>query len=169
MKHWEAPRLAYELAADWAGRWQEATAGQPDGVLGSVPGAEAPAIGKKWHDLAGADQRDVLDVLGVQLRSAIYEIRRQKGMGPNDQVAFDFGWYLGQVCDLARQVIPELTKPVGPRTWELPSCPHCAALVACSLIHAHVTLIAMTGVPDPAVVLRQITESLRVPAQEQPE
>jgi len=65
---WEAPRLAYELAAAFAG---EAAGGGGCGGL-SFP---EPA-GKQWADLGDAGRREVLVALGAQARVAVAELAR---------------------------------------------------------------------------------------------
>ena len=65
---WEAPRLAYELAAAYVGE----TAG--GGGCGGLSFPEPAA--KRWDDLGDADRREVLEALAAQARVAVRELER---------------------------------------------------------------------------------------------
>jgi hypothetical protein len=117
---WEAPRLAYELAADWA---DAAAARGPDGEL--------PPVSKAWADLAPLEQHDVLWALSGQARVALRMIAGRRR-------AIDLPWILTRLgepdlCGQAREALRALLAPYPGMPWQLPQCRHCAAITAAAL------------------------------------
>ena len=166
-RHWEAPRIAYELAVDWAEKVQELTAGS-GGAPGQPLPAEAPPIGKAWHDLRTLEQHDVLAALGAQARSAIWEIRKYHKLDDGDGIMMDVAYYTARTCEQARETLRALSDPAGSAPWKLPECSHCGALVATALISMQVAAIYAVGI-DPVWVLRRLMGGIELPAPREPE
>ena len=157
---WEAPRTAYELAADWAVE-ADAQRGGPGVLL--FPSEQIPAIGKHWHALGFVEQGDVLAALAAQVRSALWDLRRFYGMDDDDPVAMDLRYYTSRVCEQARAVLGALLEPGRPGPWRMPDCHHCAELVAVTLIDTEVNAMIGAGIADPAAALRILAIGPQVP------
>jgi len=117
---WQAPRLACELAAEWA-----------DAAACREPDAELPRISKTWHDLTLPEQHDVLQALSGQARAARHLARQRHR-------AVDVPWLLGKLrepdlCIQARAALAALLAAEPGRPWQLPQCRHCAAITAAAL------------------------------------
>jgi hypothetical protein len=142
---WDAPRIAYELAAEWAQKNRE---------LGSQ--TEMAPLGKAWRDLRTLEQHDVLAALGAQARSALWEARRHNGLLDDEPVILDVRYYTARMCEQANEALRALSDPAGREPWAMPGCAHCAALLATALIDLQVNGILATGITDPAAVLRRL-------------
>jgi hypothetical protein len=151
---WDAPRIAYELAAEWAEKNRELAAGR--GGADGRPFTEVAGLGKAWRDLRTLEQYDVLAALGSQARSAVWEARRQRGMAEDAPVIIDIGYYTAKLCEQASDALRALNDPGGREPWAMPGCAHCAALLATALIDLQVNAILATGITDPAAVLRRL-------------
>lgn len=160
---WEAPRIAYELAAEWAEKVEELTAGS-GGARGQRL-ENVPLIGKAWHDLRALERHDVLAALGSQTRSAIWEMRNHNSYADSQPLIIDVGYYGVRICEQAKEALRALTAPGGTDPWELPQCTHCAAWVATALIDLEYNAILATGVTDPVAVLRMLVSTQEQPAQ----
>lgn len=165
--HWEAPRIAYELAAKWTEGAAEQLSMDSGGahahLLTCLSGA--PGLAKDWYDLSLAERRDVLNALGTQARSAVWEVRRHHGLTDDDPIMINMSYYTLKMCESAREDLVALTDPSASKPWKLPECSHCAALVAEALISIEVSSIMMTGVPDPAAVLWSLAGRLQPAVQ----
>lgn len=163
MSRWEAPRIAYEIAVEWAERVQELAVGS-GGVRGQL--IPVPMVGKAWHDLRTVERHDVLAALGAQARSAIWELRKHNGFADDEPLVIDMGFYSAKLCEQARETMRALTNPGGSDPWQLPQCSHCADWVATALIDIQIKTILATGIADPVAVLRMLLDSsTQVPAQ----
>ncbi len=159
-RHWEAPRIAYELAAERAEQLAELEmAGGSGGSPGQPPG-EAPRIGKAWDDLRTLERHDVLVALGAQARSAVYEARKFHQMSDGEPLVIEVSYYTRRMCEEAREALRALNDPSGPGPWKLPECSHCAGLVASALADVQVAGIRASGVDDPAYVLRALAAAV---------
>lgn len=156
-RHWEAPRTAYELAADWAER---AAAGSGSARGQFVP---PPGMGKLWLDMRAAERRDVIDALAMQARSAVYEYTKRAGFHPDEPLAVHDAGFSPRMCEQAVDALRELASPSGGE-WNMPECQHCASLLAEALINIEVTAFLEIGIADPQVMLRMMAEGgVRVP------
>lgn len=160
---WEAPRIAYELAVEWAERVEELTVGS-GGAFGQNL-TEMPLIGKAWGDLRTIERHDVMDALAAQMRSAMWEMRKHNGYGDDRPVIIDIRYYGTRICEQAKETLRALSDPAGAEQWTLPQCAHCADLVATALLDLEVNAIIATGVTDPVPVLRMLVSTQEVPAQ----
>lgn len=90
---WEAPRLAYELAAAYAG---ESAGG------GGCGGPSFPQeAAKQWGELGPPERRDVIFALVAQARSAIRELARIRP-GHEELAALRSALLLASGCDSER-------------------------------------------------------------------
>lgn len=160
---WEAPRIAYELAVEWAEKVEELTVGS-GGAYGQTL-RDMPPIGKAWGDLRTVERHDVLAALGAQARSAIWEMRKHNKYGDAQPLIVDIRYYGTRICEQAKETLRALSDPRGTEPWKLPECAHCADLVATALIDLEVNAIIATGVTDPVAVLRMLVSTQEVPAQ----
>jgi hypothetical protein len=163
-RHWDAPRTAYELAADWTERLRDLTVCRRD-AHGQVYLDEMPLVGKTWTDLRTLEQHDVLAALGAQARSALFEFRKNRQLADDQTIFLDLRYYSSKMCEQARDTLRALTDPGGTSPWKLPECTHCAALAATALIDVQVRAIQATGVADPGTVLRMLLGDLEIPIQ----
>lgn len=119
---WQAPRIAYELAAEWARDAGRRGAGDPP--------REVP---KMWHDLRPATRADVLIALSGQARAGRV-LLAPRGLLPRlDMTALLESAGAAGLCLEAWQAL--LTwladEPVQPAA---PACGHCAAVTAAALL-----------------------------------
>jgi hypothetical protein len=159
-KKWDAPRVAYELAAEWA-----AEMAARRGPGGELP-ARAPGIGKAWHDLTWAEQRDILTALSAQARASAWDLRN--GPAAVDVTALAaraLDDFTGCLCDRSRAACRILCSAAG-GPWEVPECRHCRELVACALISLHWGALRAGGVTDPGAALRTLADGIEVPARQ---
>lgn len=163
MSRWEAPRIAYELAVEWAEKVEELAA-DSGGVRGQRL-ENVPLIGKAWHDLRTLERHDVLAALGAQTRSAIWEMRKHNSYADSRPLIIDIRYYGLRMCEQAKETLRVLTAPGDDGPWKLPECTHCAAWVATALIDLEYNAILATGVDDPAAVLRMLVSTQEVPTQ----
>lgn len=163
VKTWQAPRLAYELAADWA---EEVAAAPCRGGCGAHL-----VRGKGWLRLSEQAQRDVLTALSAQTRGALWDMRHNEQLPPDAVIELDTSYFDHQLCAVARDTLDVLLSPSDPGgAWELPACPHCAAVLAVALIAIHVSLLVRAGIADPAALLRSLADgAARIPAPRQGE
>jgi hypothetical protein len=156
--------MAYELAAEWAEQYGEAAA-RAGGARGPFLG-QLPEIGKGWDDLRTLERHDVLQALGSQARSAVFEFRRAHAVDRGEAVIIKVDEYTMRMCEQAREALAALTDPSGTKPWTTPRCDHCAGLLATALILVQVTVIEASGIGDPATVLRMLAAgSMTLPAQ----
>lgn len=148
MNTWQAPKLAYELAAEWA----RGVAACRGGGCGHTPD---DFLGKQWGDLTSAGKRDVLDALAAQARGALWDLGERGGGIADLEAMTQFLEQNG--AGLCTQSIRNLTVLLHPfdsgDPWEVPACPHCAALTAALLIGIHVGAVRISGIADPAALL----------------
>jgi hypothetical protein len=161
---WEAPRIAYELAVEWAEKVGELLAAGSGGARGQHLG-DVPLIGKAWHDLRTVERHDVLAALAAQTRSAIWEMRKHNRYASGQPLVVDIRHYGAKVCEQARETLRALSAPDGSDPWALPQCDHCAAWIATALIDLEYNAILATGITDPVAVLRMLVSTQEVPAQ----
>lgn len=171
-RRWEAPRLAYELAAEWAAAYAEAPVIVPaprDGehdngrhvAGGNISVRDLPPAGKQWHDLSPAEQREVTGALASHARSAMHELARHEKLQPGEAFVIKLDCYHVRMCERAGELMLALIAPAPPQEeWELPDCPHCAELLAVALINVEVMAISAAGVADPSAVLRRLAATL---------
>jgi hypothetical protein len=152
---WDAPRIAYELAAEWAEEIAGLAAGR-GGADGQFYEGDVPPVGKAWRELRTLEQYDVLAALGAQARSALWETRRQHGLTEDEPIMIDSRYYTAKLCEQAREALRALNDPAGREPWTMPGCAHCAAWLATALIDIQVNAIRATGITDPAAVLRRL-------------
>lgn len=149
--HWRAPQLAYELAAEWA---REMTACRGGGCGHRTP---ADYLGKLWSDLPPGGQRDVLAALSAQARGALWDLCTREGLDDADPpIGVDLTMYGFWMCERARATLQILVNPNAGDEWEMPQCPHCAALTAAALIDVHVKAAMESGIADPAAMLSSL-------------
>lgn len=152
--HWEAPRVAYELAADWA---EELAARR--GGAGGQHLCDPPPLGKAWIDLRLAERRDVLTAMGAQTRAAIVALGEQAAQQTgvrNMRFEVDLTYFGQRMCEQAVAALDAAA--TSDRMWEMPECAHCADLMALGLVALHHQAIETTGVGSPAVVLRRMAD-----------
>jgi hypothetical protein len=157
-KNWEAPRIAYELAAEWAQQAQDLAAQHGDPRGQDLP--QLPALGKTWHDLV--QRHDVIDALSAQARGALWELHEKMTATLGQAMGFqidDMDYYSNRICERADQALFILTRP-EPGEWTMPECTHCQAVIAECLIQLQIAAIRMIGA-EPATVLRTIAEQLQ--------
>lgn len=161
--HWDAPRLAYAIAAAWCREVDALCRG--DG--GHLP-AEPPPLGKLWADLDQDGQRDVITALGAQVRAAVYELADKHAAehvdGRVEVHALHVdgaGWFLERMCQHARGAFAALVDPVSaaPADWTMPECSHCASMLALVLINLHAGILTGSGVADPPLLLEMLAEA----------
>lgn len=159
--HWEAPRIAYELAAEWAERARERAvrSGDAHGHVRTTTG-----MGKAWEDLRPVERHDVLAVLATQARSAMWEVRKHFNVTEGKSIIINDALYTPRICEQAAQALAAAVSPEGSE-WKMPECSHCASLVAEALINMQVVAIGLTGIADPAVVIRMMADGMRLPGQ----
>lgn len=163
VSRWEAPRIAYELAVEWAEKVEELAAGS-GGVRGQRL-RDVPLIGKAWQDLRTLERHDVLAALAAQTRSAIWEMRKHNRYADGQPLIVDIRYYGLKICEQAKETLRALTDPGGSDPWALPECAHCAGWVATALVDLEYNAILATGVDDPLAVLRMLVNTQEVPVQ----
>jgi len=163
-RHWQAPQVAYELAAERAEELRDTAAQQGGGPRGRVPdGAEQ--IGKALQDMFPGERRDVLEALAAQMRGSLWELRGRLDTAPGDplDIHVDLTRYADRLCERARGALDVLGSPQG-GPWDMPECSHCQAVTAAALIDLQCSAIARLGA-EPAEVLRHLAEQVRAPRQ----
>lgn len=167
-KNWEAPRIAYELAAEWAQQAQALAAQHGDPRGQDLP-CELPALSKIWDDLRLVQRHDVIEALSAQARGTMWELHEQMTAKFGSAVQLeldDVGDYFGRICERAGAALANLTRPEY-CAWAMPECTHCQAVIAECLIQLQVSAIAMIGA-EPAAVLRSIAEGLQQAGEKRP-
>jgi hypothetical protein len=163
LSHWEAPRTAYEIAAEWAEMVQD-LAVRSGGVYGQIR-ISPTGIGKRWHAMQAIERQDVLDALAIQARSALWELRNNSNSDSAESVDFGYRGNAGWICEQAASALNSLLDLNHDGDWTMPRCSHCAVLMAEVLVNIQVRAIYAMGVPDPAATLRSMVGEVYVPRQ----
>jgi hypothetical protein len=164
-RHWGAPRIAYELAADWAERVDGLAVGDGGAHGQFFMRSDVPLIGKEWSDLRTVERHDVLAALAAQARSAVWELRKNYGTTDDSPVIINVGYYTDRICERAKATLRALMDPTATAPWTMPECTHCTDLLATAMIDIQVRAIGATGVTDPVSVLRMLLDHLELPSQ----
>lgn len=159
MKTWQAPALAYQLAAEWA---EEVIAARCGGTCGGHL-----ALGKAWQELPDRGKRDVLTALSGQARGALWDLRQREGLTDSHMIELGTGFYDHQLCARARETLDILLHPhdQGAGAWQLPPCPHCTDVLAVALIAVHTSVLLRAGIADPAAVFRSLAAGVPAPRE----
>jgi hypothetical protein len=137
-----ARRAAFELLAEYADHWN-----------GPAP-PRRQEIPRSWAVFSAAEQRDVLDSLGDQVRVA-YHVLADLSDGAVPGAGVDLRGIVADMCDEARTMLLALVA-LEPEPWRMPRCGHCREIAAAALCSLLVQLHAAAGWPpqELAVVAR---------------